>query len=132
MPISNFQTSIFYVKNYPHLSQFFFMKEYQFRGMFLLLTFFENFNFLSTLFTEIMLIFRSLDLERKLIWQKNFVCEKVLFITQLSSHLLRKLLKNFWPCLANFLALTRGRFPKIYYIVLNAIFEHICEFSQNH
>ena len=34
-----------------------------------------------------MLIFRSLDLERMLIWQKFFY-EKVLFITQLSSHLI--------------------------------------------
>ena len=35
-----------------------------------------------------MLIFWSIDLERKLIWQK------VLFITQLSSHLMQKLLKK--------------------------------------
>ena len=36
---------IFYVKNYPNLSQFFFIEEYQFRACFLLLTFLENFNF---------------------------------------------------------------------------------------
>ena len=35
-------------------------------------------------------IFRSLDLERMLIWQN----EKVLFFTQLSYHLMRKLMKN--------------------------------------
>ena len=40
-----------------------------------------------------MFIFRSLDLERMLIWQKIFY-EKVLFITQLSSHLMRYLLKK--------------------------------------
>ena len=42
------------------------------------------------------------------------------------------ILKNFGTVLANFLALKPLlKVPKIYYIVLNAIFEHICEFSQN-
>ena len=61
---------------------------------FLLLTFFEIFNFKSTLFTKIMPIFRSLDLEQMLIYQKVFFYEKVLFFTQLSYHLMCKLLKK--------------------------------------
>ena len=40
-------------------------------------------------------IFQLLDLERMLIYQ-NFFYEKVLFTTQLSSHLMRKLLKKSW------------------------------------
>ena len=60
--------SIFFVKKHPNLSQFLF-HWYQFRGIFLSLTLFENFNFQSTLFTKIMLIFWSIDLELMLIWQ---------------------------------------------------------------
>ena len=40
-------------------------------------------------------IFQSLDLGRMLIYQKKFFYEKVLFTTQLSSHLMQKLLKNY-------------------------------------
>ena len=61
---------------------------------FLLLTFFENFNFKSTLFTKIMPIFRSLDLERMLIYQEIFFIGKVLFFSPLSYHLMCKLLKK--------------------------------------
>ena len=60
--------SIFQVKNHQNLSQFFF----HLGAYFLLLTFFENFNFKSTLFTKIMPIFRSLDLEQMLIYQNFF------------------------------------------------------------
>ena len=41
--------------------------------------------------------------------------------------------EKFWPCFGQFFGLNlRGRFQKFtMYIVLNAIFDHICEFSQN-
>ena len=44
--------SIFYVKYYPNLSIFFFIEEYDFRGTLMLFTFFENFNFFTTLFPK--------------------------------------------------------------------------------
>jgi hypothetical protein len=34
MPLSDFQSLFFYVKNCPNIFHFFFIEEYQFRGMF--------------------------------------------------------------------------------------------------
>ena len=64
--------SIFYVKNYPNLSQIFFIEEYQFRGMFFVVDIYWKLQFLKHFVnTKIMLIFRLLDLERMFIWKKK-------------------------------------------------------------
>ena len=81
MPISDFQSQ-FSMSKIVRIFLIFFIEEYQLRGMCLLLTFFENLNFYSTLFTKIISIFGSMNLEQTLIYQ-NFY-EKVLFSTQLS------------------------------------------------
>ena len=52
--------SIFCVTNYPNLSDFFFIEEYQFSSTFLLLTFYAKFNFYSTLFSKVMSNFQRL------------------------------------------------------------------------
>ena len=71
--------SIFYVKNCPNCSSFFSLKNINLGACFLLLPVLKNFNFSSTSFTKILLIFWSLDLERRLIWQKNCFMEKCYF-----------------------------------------------------
>ena len=81
MPISNFQKSIFNVKNYSHLSHFFFIKEYQFRGMFFVvdifwkLWFLKHFVYWNHAYFSITWFKAYVDLT------KEFFCEKVLFIT---------------------------------------------------
>ena len=65
---------------------FFPMKNINLDACFFLLKFFENFNFQSTSFTKIMPIFQLLDSEQMLFFH--------LFIIQLCSHLMRKLLKK--------------------------------------
>merc|ERR1719330_1298620 len=65
-----FKVNFLYQKLSESFSIFFSLKNINLGAHCLLLTFFENFNFLSTLFTKIMPIFRSLDLERMLIHQK--------------------------------------------------------------
>ena len=49
--------SIFYVKKSRNLSNFFFIEEYQFRSTFFVIHIFDNFNFSSTLFSKMMVIF---------------------------------------------------------------------------
>ena len=58
---------------------FFSLKNISLEDGFLLMSFFENFNFWSTLFTKIMLIFQLLDLEWRLIWQKICFMKKCYF-----------------------------------------------------
>ena len=60
-------------------SFFFSLKNINLGAHFLLLSFFGNFNFWSTLFTKIMLIFWLIDLGRMLIWQKFFFMKKCYF-----------------------------------------------------
>ena len=76
MPISDFQSQFSMSKNTRNFLNFFSLKNINLGAHFLLLTFFENFNFQCTLFTKIMPIFRSLDLEGMLIYQENFFMEK--------------------------------------------------------
>ena len=66
----------------------FFIEEYQFRGILYVFDIFWK----LTLFTKIMLIFRSLDLERMLTWQFLFMKKCYL------SHLMEKLLKKNLKC----------------------------------
>ena len=62
--------------------------------IFLISFFIEEYQ-LSVLFTKIMPIFRSLNLDRMLnVDLPNFFKEKLLFTTQLSSILIRKLVKK--------------------------------------
>ena len=79
MPKFDFQRQFSTSKIIRIFLSLFFIEEYQFRGMFLLLTFFENFDFWSTLFTKIMLIFKSIDLELMLTWQKKKLWKSVFY-----------------------------------------------------
>ena len=72
---------------------FFSLKNINLVACILLLTFFDNFNFKALYLVKSCLFFYLLIF----IWQ-NFFYEKVLFITQLSSHLMRKLLKKKLKC----------------------------------
>ena len=71
--------SIFYVKNYPNLSNFFFIEEYQFRGIFVVIDIFWKLQFLNHFVTKIMPIFQSPPATRTLICQKFFFMEKCYF-----------------------------------------------------
>ena len=63
MPISDFQSEFSMSKIIRIFLNFFFIEEYQFRGMFLFFTFFENFNFESTLFSKFKQKFWQMILE---------------------------------------------------------------------
>ena len=70
------------------------------------------------MFTKIILIFQSLHLEWMLIWQ-NFFYEKVLFIIQLSSHLMRKgfLRLQFWQS-TRYVTCSWGKRYNLHYFTL--------------
>ena len=67
----------------------FFIEEYKYRVMFFVIIIFWKLWFQTTLFSKIMPIFWLLHLE-----YADLPNEIVLFTTQLSSHLMRRLLKN--------------------------------------
>ena len=76
---SDFQSQFSMSKIIQIFLNFFSLKNMILGAHFLLLTFFENFNFYSTLFTKNMLIFRSLDLERMLIRQFIFLWKSAFY-----------------------------------------------------
>ena len=94
MPISDFQSEFSMSKIIRIFLNFFFIEEYQFRSIFVVIDIFWKLQFLNHFVTKIMPIFQSSPAKRTLICQKKIFYEKVLFSTQFSHHLMRKLLKK--------------------------------------
>ena len=79
MPISDFQSQFSMSKIIRIFLNFFFIEEYQFRGIFVVIDIFWKPQFLNHSVTKIMPIFQSPPAKRTLICQKKFFMKKCYF-----------------------------------------------------
>ena len=131
--IENCQLLTFKV-NFPHQKSsesfsLFSLKNINLGAHFLLLTFFENFNFLSTLFTKIMPIFRSLDLEGMLIYQEIFLWKSAILHSiklPFDVQAAEKILHVIYISNAYVLSCTLNRCVMSFPTALKCVGHHIC------
>ena len=79
MKISDFQSEFSMSKIIRIFLNFFFIEEYQFRGIFVVIDIFWKIHFLNHFVTKIMPIFQSPPAKRTLICQKFFFMKKCYF-----------------------------------------------------
>ena len=77
--ISDFQSQFSMSKIIRIFLNFFFIEEYQFRGIFVVIDIFWKLQFLNLFVTKIMPIFQSPPAKRALISKKNFFMKKCYF-----------------------------------------------------